>query len=228
MGFERTSESAERYLIYSFWYFVLTSFLQSATSILYLIRRLFHTFFLLLNREFPNYIMNTSLPEMLHYLNTPDNFNRMNVLERQQEQLQQPPLPQLPMDYFSSDAFSPPVQGQQDFTNDENNGGGLFTQAMKPDPGLDTNFDNPVKDGSSFDVIGNVTGFEMNYAVSRTISCPPAIAAAMAEAAIAASKAKETVLPERLSSSSGRDSFKKRKSDKNHNSKVYSISSLIY
>lgn len=170
--------------------------------------------------------MNTSLPEMLHYLNTPDNFNRMSVLERQ------PPLAQLPMDYFSSDArldaFSPPVQVQQDFTNDENNGGGPFTQAMKPDPGLDTNFDNPVKDGSSYDVIGNVTGFEMNYAVSRTISCPPAIAAAMAEAAIAASKAKETVLPERLSSSSGRDSFKKRKSDKNHNSKVYSISSLIY
>lgn len=150
---------------------------------------------------------NTSLPEMLHYLNTPDNFNRMSVLERQQL-----PLPQLPMGYFSSDAFSPPVQVHQDFTNHENNGGGIFTPAMKPNPGFDTNFDSPVKD------------FEMNYAVSRTISCPPAIAAAMAEAAIASSKAKEkTVLP-----SSGRDSFRKRKSDKNHNSKVYLLVFFLF
>lgn len=172
---------------------------------------------------------------MLHYLNTPENLNRsgsgakMSLLERQQsrikwqqEQLQQPPLPQLPMDYFGSDVFSPHVQVQhfQDFSDDQSIGGGLFTQAMKLDPELHTNFDSPGKNGSSYGVFGNVSGFEMNYAVSRTASCPPAIAAAMAEAAIAARKAKETVLPERLSSSAGRESFKKRKADKNQNSKV--------
>lgn len=193
--------------------------------------------------------MNTSLPEMLHYLNTPENFNRgggggggggaakMSVLERQQarnkwqqEQLQ---LQQLPIDYFGSDAqlnvFSVSAQSQhfQDLSNDQNLGG-ILTQAMKPDPGLADgiiHFGSIGRDNSSYGVrgYGNFTSFDVNNAVSRTASCPPAVAAAMAELA---TKGKETVLPEKLSSSSGRESFKKRKADKNHNPKVCTISSV--
>ncbi|KAL3538978.1 hypothetical protein ACH5RR_002344 [Cinchona calisaya] len=187
---------------------------------------------------------------MLHRLNAPENINqngggaKLSVLERQQarvkwqeEQLQQP-LPQvvqqLGLRYFNSNdelnVFSTPAQGVQRFdglvTNDQNLGG-LLTQGMKLDPGVEnTTACSNNFGGESFGFggceVGNFTGFGVNYAVSRTASCPPLVAATMAEVATAAGDGRNTntVLPEKLSSSTGRESFKKRKADKTRNQKA--------
>lgn len=189
--------------------------------------------------------MNTAFSEMLLRLNTPENINsgaKLSVLERQQarikwqaEHLLLPPpqVQQLGLNYFDySDelnVFSSPGQAQQfhGLIADDQNLGGLLTQGMKLDPGVGNTGCSNIGSigGGSFGFgdseLGNVTGFGMNYAVSRTASCPPSVAAAMAEVATAAaSKAKQTVLPEKLSSSAGRESFKKRKPDKTQNQKV--------
>lgn len=191
--------------------------------------------------------MNTVLPEMLHRLGTSeDTFRngggmvRMSVLDHQQarmmwqeEQLQQPPtqVQQGPGYFNASDQlniFSTPAQAQHFhglIINDQNLGG-LLTPPMESDPGAQNspcnNFGSTGGDSFGFGAceLGNVTGFGILNAVSRTASCPPGMAAALAEAASAATKRKETMLPEKLSSSAGRDSFKKRKADKPHNQKV--------
>lgn len=180
--------------------------------------------------------------------NSSSGFDRMSLLERQaaismkwqEDQLQhQPPPPltsqvqQLGHGFFSSDdqlnVFSTPAQAHQHFhgfiTNDHHFSG-LLTQGMlKQGPGVQTtgcdNFANT--GGPSFGLgaceLGNITGFGMDYAVSRTVGCPPAVAAAMADVATAATKGREIILPEKLSSSAGRESFKKRKADKTQNQK---------
>ncbi|XP_027112244.1 uncharacterized protein [Coffea arabica] len=174
-------------------------------------------------------------------------FDRMSVLERQEaiwmkwqeEQLHHPPpLPlqvrQLGHDFFNStdqlNVFSSPAQAHQHFhgfiTNDHHFSGLLTPGILKQDPDVQTTTgcDNFTNIGGPSAGVGaceleNITGFGMDYAVSRTVSCPPAMAAAMADVAAAASKGRETTLPEKLSSSAGRESFKKRKADKTQNQK---------
>ncbi|XP_071930727.1 uncharacterized protein [Coffea arabica] len=174
-------------------------------------------------------------------------FDIMSVLERQEaiwmkwqeEQLHHPPpLPlqvrQLGHDFFNStdqlNVFSSPAQAHHHFhgfiTNDHHFSGLLTQGILKQDPGVQTttgcdNFTNIGGPSAGLGAceLGNITGFGMDYAVSRTVSCPPAMAAAMADVATAASKGRETTLPEKLSSSAGRESFKKRKADKTQNQK---------
>ncbi|XP_075488122.1 transcription factor bHLH63-like isoform X1 [Primulina tabacum] len=77
----------------------------------------------------------------------------------------------------------------------------LMGRAMKPDPGFE--------DGWNGLDYGNVSEFEMSCALPRTSSCPPAVVADCG-------KGKEAA----LSSATGKESFKKRKADKNHIPKV--------
>ncbi|KAF3618791.1 Transcription factor bHLH63 [Capsicum annuum] len=95
----------------------------------------------------------------------------------------------------------------------------LVTQAIKPDPCLENNwgdFGTTGNNGFGHVPIGVGHGemsypTEINYAISRTTSYPPT----MADNVISAVKPKETI----LSSNRGRESFKKRKADKNQHIK---------
>ncbi|KAA8545981.1 hypothetical protein F0562_020568 [Nyssa sinensis] len=177
--------------------------------------------------------MSRALPEMIHCLNTPGNLAgngmEVSVLERQrarmkwqQEQLQQQ------QNYVNENGLSmfpisPHTQQFQVLINNESVLNEFVNRVMKPDPGLDHRWPHFGKfGGEDSDLgscgIGNGSGFEMNYAISRTASCPPAGAAAIAE--VAETKGRESVLPEKLSSAVGRESFRKRKADKTQNLKV--------
>ncbi|KAH7835965.1 hypothetical protein Vadar_031522 [Vaccinium darrowii] len=174
---------------------------------------------------------------MLHCLNAPGNAagncTDMSVLERQrartkwqEEQLiHQPPQPC----YFEgndqfNNGFSMLNQGQ-DFLNLMNSEMG---HVVKVDPGLDNNgwqefgqFGGEVLGlGSSGFVTGS--GFELNYGISRTVSCPEDVAAAAAveETAATETTQRESVSPEKMTSLVGRESFKKRKADKNQSLKA--------
>ncbi|KAL3515160.1 hypothetical protein ACH5RR_022062 [Cinchona calisaya] len=183
-------------------------------------------------------MMNTALSEMLHLPNTPENVAKMSVLERQQairmKWQEEQQIQQLGYGFFNINdqlnVYSTPAQAHQHFhgliSTDDQNLTGLLNQGMKQDPVVQNTGCNSFAStgggifgfggGSDFE---NFTGIGMNYAVSRTASCPPAVPAAMAEVAMAASKGRETIQPEKLSSSTGRDSFKKRKADKTQNQK---------
>ncbi|PSS29438.1 Transcription factor bHLH63 like [Actinidia chinensis var. chinensis] len=163
--------------------------------------------------------MNRALPEMLHCTD-------LSVLERQQARIkwQQESFHQQQR-YFDENefsGFSGPFQAQQ-FQGLVNRDMGI-NGLVKADPGLD----NGWADFGQFDGEGSGlgpggfglgSGFEMNHGISRTISCPSAAAEVEVEVA-AETKQRESALPEKMSSAVGRESFKKRKADKNQNLKA--------
>ncbi|XP_021896583.1 transcription factor bHLH63-like isoform X1 [Carica papaya] len=174
------------------------------------------------------------LPQMLHCTD-------MTVLERQrarlkwqQDQLQ--PDQQQQESRFSdfNGLFSMPAQA----TQVQNFQGGVLaahdpaladvvTRSVKPDPALLTGWTDlgkTVELRAGMEFLGpcaysNYSGLEMNYSISRTSSCPPAVAAAVAMEAVEA-KPKGSILSEKVSATTGRDSFKKRKVDKMLNAKI--------
>lgn len=182
--------------------------------------------------------MNIALPEMLHSItgNGGNGSSEMSVLERQrarmkwqQEQLQQQEM----MSYFDGQndhqlmhSYSQTAGAQQfhgliNNVNDQSLNE-LVTRAIKPDPCLENNrgdFGTIGTDGLGYVPIGVGNGgttpqLGLDYAISRTTSCPPN----MADNSVSAGKAKESM----LSSNRGRESFKKRKADKNQHLKVCS------
>ncbi|KDP41786.1 hypothetical protein JCGZ_26804 [Jatropha curcas] len=155
------------------------------------------------------------LPEMLHCTD-------MTVLERQrarfkwqQEQQQQNPV-QIEQESFNFGDLSGVFQLQQQQQGFQGDLGEVVTRSVKPDPGLiDNGWPDLVAFGSACGYgNSNGSGFGTNYGISRTSSCPPAVAAAaVADAAAVASR--------KLSSGVGRESLKKRKADKvQNNTKV--------
>ncbi|KAM3377015.1 transcription factor HBI1 [Capsicum galapagoense] len=173
--------------------------------------------------------MNIALPEMLHNItsNGGNGSSELSVLDRQRARMkwQQEQVHQQEMSYFSGqndqlmNCFHQSSEGQQFHglinVNDQSLNE-LVTRAIKPDPCLENNwrdFGTTGANGFGYVPIGVGHGgmshpAEMNYAISRTTSCPPT----MADNAVSAVKPKETI----LSSNRGRESFKKRKADKNH------------
>ncbi|GMI83600.1 hypothetical protein HRI_002029300 [Hibiscus trionum] len=91
-----------------------------------------------------------------------------------------------------------------------------MTRQLKPEPGLEIAW--PELGGFGACGYANGPSFDMNHAICRTSSCPPAVAAA---AAALGSKAVEMKgNSEKMDSGVGRESFKKRKVEKLQNSKV--------
>ncbi|XP_058190671.1 transcription factor bHLH63-like isoform X2 [Rhododendron vialii] len=169
--------------------------------------------------------MNRALPEMLHCINTPGNvagsFTDMSVLERQRARIkwQQEQLLNQPPCYFEANnqfnGYSMPNHAQE-FHNLINSEVGLV---VKADPGLDNRWQEFGQFGGEGSGLGssgfvNGSGFELNYGISRTLSCPQEVAAAMEAAR------RESVSPEKMSSAVGRESFKKRKADRNQSLKA--------
>lgn len=176
-----------------------------------------------------------ALPEMLHCMNTAANIagrTDMSVFERQRarmkwEEDQQQQQQQL--SFFSGNElnmFSIPAAQAQQFQpliGNESGFNGLVNRAVKPDPGMANGWPDYGKFGGDDHLgygYGNVNGIELNYAISRTTSCPPEVAVSIAEVAGADTKQREEILPEKMSSPVGKESFKKRKTDKTHNQKV--------
>ncbi|XP_009587041.1 uncharacterized protein LOC107766787 [Nicotiana tabacum] len=175
--------------------------------------------------------MNIALPEMLHSItgNGGNGSSEMSVLERQrarmkwqQEQLQQQEMmsyfdgqnDQQLMNFYSQTAGAQQFHGQINNVNDESLNE-LVTRAIKPDPCLENNWTIGT-DGLGYVPTGVGYGgttpqLGLNYAISRTTSCPPN----MADNAVSDGKAKESM----MSSNRGRESFKKRKADKNQHLK---------
>ncbi|CAL5329069.1 unnamed protein product [Camellia sinensis] len=176
--------------------------------------------------------MNRALPEMLHCLNTPGNLSGssadLSVLERQRarikcqqelllhhQQLQQQQQQQ--QRYFEGNelnsVFSLPAQGQQFQGGDHMSLNELMTRTVKTDPGMESGWTDFGQFTGDF---GFGSGFEMNYGLSRTTSCPAAAISEVPVTATAVTEAKQrdsSVLPEKMS-------FKKRKAEKNHNLKA--------
>lgn len=175
------------------------------------------------------------LPEMLHCTD-------MTVLERQrarlkweqeplqqqqQQQQQQQYQHQQPQEsYFSelSGAFSLPSQlisqvQQQGFEGGLMGGGDsvMFGGSVKPDPAFASGWPDLGKimvPTYGFGPCG--PGFEVSNAISRTSSCPPAVAPDAVEV-----KGKESAVPnDKMSAAVGRESLKKRKADKVQSTKV--------
>ncbi|XP_057465317.1 transcription factor bHLH63-like [Actinidia eriantha] len=150
----------------------------------------------------------------------------MSVLERQRARIkwQQEPFQQ--QRYFDGNefsGFSGPAQAQQ-FLGLVNSDMGL-NGLVKADPSLDNewaDFGQFSGEGSGLGPggFGLGSGFEMNCGISRTISCPLAVAAEIAEVTAADTKQGESIFPEKVRSAVGRESFKKRKADKNQNLKA--------
>lgn len=176
--------------------------------------------------------MNPALPEMLHCMGTPGNIagncTDMTVLERQRSRMkwQQDQIHEQ-QSYFSGSALSGVFQFQGLVGCESMLGLGVEGEAVarsvKPDPGLENGwpelgkFTDQMPNMGFGSVSNSGTGFQMNHsAISRTASCPPAVAAASADV-----KAREALLQEKLS-------FKKRKADKVPNTKVLSVMCLFY
>ncbi|KAK3022038.1 hypothetical protein RJ639_047428 [Escallonia herrerae] len=178
--------------------------------------------------------MNRALPEMLHCLNMPGNVASgggtadISVLERQRARMKWQQDQHFLIGNHELNVFS--AQQLHQLQGSVSNDPGFaeyVTRALKPDPGMESGWPDVGKFGGDDHLgygacgYGNVSGIEMNYeAIARTVSCPPTVAAAISEAAVTETKGKESILPEKLNSAAGRESFKKRKADKNHNLKV--------
>ncbi|XP_057550965.1 transcription factor HBI1-like isoform X2 [Amaranthus tricolor] len=105
---------------------------------------------------------------------------------------------------------------------------GLLNRPIKADPGAENgwmDFGIP-KSGISVGSLGiesagqvhNSSGYGMNYNIFRTTSCPPSVAETAASLKVAHNvKARES-LPsnQKLSAAAGRESFKKRKAERNN------------
>ncbi|KAE8708365.1 indole-3-acetic acid-induced protein ARG7 [Hibiscus syriacus] len=169
--------------------------------------------------------MNRALPEILQ-------CSDMTVLERQRARLkwQQEQFQQHQQEsYFSelSGVFSSQTGHVQGFRQGDlmscggAAGGGdsvlsdvVMTRQLKPDPGLETAWPELGKvDMGAMGFgpcgYGNGQSFDMNQAISRTSSCPPAVAAAEVKGNL-----------EKMGLAVERDSLKKRKVEKLQNSKV--------
>ncbi|CAN4112369.1 unnamed protein product [Withania somnifera] len=176
--------------------------------------------------------MNIALPEMLHKItsNGGNGSSELSVLDRQRarRKWQQEQVHQQEMSYFNGqndqlmNCFHQASEAQQfhDLINvNDQSLNELVTRAIKPDPCLENNWGDFGTTGTNgFGCIPVGAGHggishptEMNYAISRTTSCPPT----MADNAVSAVKPKETM----LSSNRGRESFKKRKADENQHLK---------
>ncbi|KAF8406445.1 hypothetical protein HHK36_008532 [Tetracentron sinense] len=188
--------------------------------------------------------MNRASPEMLHCLHTPENLagngTDMTVLERQRARLkwqQQLQTQQPQQSYFNENQINvfslPPhttqTQHFQALINSDSAFRELATRSMKADPGSE----NEWPDFSKYPIprtgfgeemtVFATSDLEMDYSISRTSSCPPAVVAAMAamaEVVVGEEKASESILTEKLASTIGKESFKKRKADKAQNPKV--------
>ncbi|XVF67733.1 hypothetical protein PTKIN_Ptkin10aG0145700 [Pterospermum kingtungense] len=176
--------------------------------------------------------MNRVLPEMLQCLD-------MTVLERQRARLkwqQEQQFQQQQQSYFSelSGVFSSQASHVQGFQGGLMSGDSVYggdqmvmTRLVKPDPGVETAWPEL---GSAMEFgpcgYGNGPTFDVNYAISRTSSCPPAVAAAAAAVPTEAvevkakAKAKDSLVSDKMGSAVTRENLKKRKADKLQNSKV--------
>lgn len=189
--------------------------------------------------------MSMASPEMLHCLSTPGNVagngTDMTVLERQrfrmkwqQEQFHHQQQQQLQESYYGGNQFSMFSMGGQDGEAQQFHGlidgdsagslGDLLGRTVKADPGLENvwpEFGKLTMPGTGFNVenagfessgILSCSGFEMNHDTSRTSSCLQSAAEV---------EVRESVLPEKIASTVGRESFKKRKADKIQSPKVH-------
>ncbi|KAJ8450893.1 hypothetical protein Cgig2_032518 [Carnegiea gigantea] len=104
----------------------------------------------------------------------------------------------------------------------------LLNRPIKTDPGLETRWTDSgipqsgiTAENSGIESVEQVrsSGYEMNYAISRTASCPPLAAAAM-KAATEAKGFEAAKSDQKPSGAAGRDGFKKRKAEKNLTAKV--------
>ncbi|KAL8116150.1 hypothetical protein AgCh_022594 [Apium graveolens] len=172
-----------------------------------------------------------ALPEMLQWLNSSANGTDFSKLQRQQARMNRQQqqnqsfisgndqhamhsIPEAEAAQFQSLMNGDPVLSR--FGN----------RAVKPDPGMETEW--PLYGKMSGDDhlglgacgYGNVSGVELNYAISRTTSCPPVVAAAaIPEAAGSFNKGRAPSLLGQRSSTMGTESFKKRKADDNDDQK---------
>ncbi|XWS67904.1 hypothetical protein CRYUN_Cryun04dG0044700 [Craigia yunnanensis] len=172
--------------------------------------------------------MNRALPEMLQCSDMKVHDRQRACLKWQQEQLQQ----EQQQSYFSelSGVFSSQISHVQGLQGGFMSGDSVLcdtvmTRQVKPDSGLETAWpelgkvDMPSMGFGSCGY-GNGPSFDMNYAISRTSSCQPAVAAAAVALEAVEVKVKESVVSEKMGSAVGREGFKKRKVDKLQNSKV--------
>lgn len=192
--------------------------------------------------------MNRASPEMLHCLNMAGNVAGvkgmdMSVLERQRMvlkwqneqliQLQQPQQEQeQDQSYFnelSLVAFLPAqTQNFQDLNVNFGPSPGptlteLLNRPIKVDPGTEYRWidsrmpqSGVTIESSGIESIGQVSspGYGLNYGISRTASCPPLAAATEAK------RVEGLTSDKKLSGAVGRESFKKRKAEKNLAPKV--------
>ncbi|XP_039040819.1 transcription factor HBI1-like [Hibiscus syriacus] len=167
--------------------------------------------------------MNRALPEMLQ-------SSDMTVLERQRARLKWQAEQFQQQNYFSelSGVFSSQTGHVQGFQQGclMSRGGArgdsvlsdmAMTRQLKHEPGLETAWQGLGKVDMEFAPCGYGSGpsFDMNHAISRTSSCPPAVAAA---AAVGSKAVKGNSL--KMGSTVGRVSFKKRKVEKSQNTEV--------
>jgi len=105
----------------------------------------------------------------------------------------------------------------------------LLNRPIKADPGLETRWTDSgmpqcriTFETSGIESVGQVrsSGYEMNYAISKTASCQPAAAMKSATEAKGIEDAKSD---QKLSGAAGRESFKKRKPEKNLTAKVIQV-----
>lgn len=174
-----------------------------------------------------------ALPEMLHCMNKAAGIAGrgadISVLERQRARMkwEEDQQQQQQLNFYGGNELNmfslPPAAQAQQYQSLISNGSGfgvLVNRPVKADPGMDNGWSDNGKFGGDDHFgygYGNVNGVELNYAISRTTSCPPEEAAAGAYA-----EQREDILPEKMSTAIGRESFKKRKADKTHNQKVCS------
>ncbi|KAK6916585.1 Myc-type, basic helix-loop-helix (bHLH) domain [Dillenia turbinata] len=180
---------------------------------------------------------------------TNGNCTDMSVLERQrarikwqQEHLQH----QQHQNFLSSEEFNvfqlqaqlAQAQQFQNLINGEVSLDGFVGRAVKPDPGLDNGWPDYSNlsvgppgsthygpgGGSARLECSGYGGVDVNYAISRTTSCLPSVAAGIADvAAVPAAadvKSRDSTVTEKLTAAVGRESFKKRKADKLQQTKV--------
>lgn len=179
-----------------------------------------------------------ALPEMLQWLNSSGNGTDISVLQRQQARMNW----QQQQSFFSGNDQHgmhsiPEVEAAQfqSLMNSDPVLSRFGNKVVKPDPEMEPEWqgcgklsgDDPLGLGACG--YGNVNAVGLNYAISRTTSCPPLVAAAaIAKAAGSYNKEREPSLLGQMSSTIGTESFKKRKADDNDGQKVCEIGIFFY
>ncbi|XP_017230023.1 transcription factor bHLH63 isoform X1 [Daucus carota subsp. sativus] len=173
-----------------------------------------------------------AIPEMLQWLNSSADGTDISVLQRQRARINWQQQQQ--QSFFSGndqhDMHSIPEAEAAQFQT-LMNGDAVFgrfgNRAVKPDPGMEIEWpgygkmigDDPLGLGACG--YGNINDVELNYAISRTTSCPPVVAAAagIAETPGSYTQGREPGLNGQMSAAVCRESFKKRKADDNDDQK---------